>query len=692
MALESVGESVIVLDTSESGEEGCSSGDCVVLEQSEEQGGGSPLRVPPLWEEEVRQLPACTSWEDFLLGMDSLVLASSQVGEDLPLVSGLQEDVSCSQEVKTSAGDVGVAVASEGSSRKRQAEWPAEAQSSRPGRGEDISLRNQLAMSSEEEDNPTGERGGQYWLRLATAGGEDSMGRGEGEERGKGEVERDKRETSRDSDELVLDCGGEQFSEEEEPGVETPIVALKKYDVKYEELEGEKLEDEEVKDSGLDVFSLGNYCRAISSGSLCPKRRCGWVHYLAPTDAVTQFYRILANKPQDQVLKFAWFCLNPEVQERLEEEYRELVGEQAGEECWVDSGQAVHSHLEVCRAVFQAVLAEELQLPLGEDHLSELVELSTDIFPALDLGHTKKVLVPLLERAAPVLKSSEEGRQLLVSWAWDQLYLPHLSQGSLLPQQFHSTLSSLLAVSLQTLPQLAELLLYCSLAPSLQPCLASLHTLLTSTSALRADTALLTAKCLANLRDDDWRALQLAEVLPGLSLLADCLRDEAPEDVAKFYSALPEVEGLEVPSVPAYSSPRGLWIQRCLESRSWAALPQHLLTIPHSDLEELADFMENLVEEVERAAESGRLSISLPALLQVFLACGEKRGVPCSTLHQLLLRQIGLAFLVLLCRAMAWQEAATVVTLLAAANTNFTSTKLPAIGIFLDLNQVYTKV
>ena len=97
--------------------------------------------------------------------------------------------------------------------------------------------------------------------------------------------------------------------------------------------------------------------------------------------------------------------------------------------------------------------------------------------------------------------------------------------------------------STDTLLQLAEALL-CSLVPSLVPCLHSLHTLLASTGPLRADTALYTAKCLANLRDQEWRALRLAEVLPGLNLLASCLRDEDPEDVGKFYSQLPEVRGL----------------------------------------------------------------------------------------------------------------------------------------------------
>ena len=82
--------------------------------------------------------------------------------------------------------------------------------------------------------------------------------------------------------------------------------------------------------------------------------------------------------------------------------------------------------------------------------------------------------------------------------------------------------------------------------PSLVPSLEALHNLLGATEALSNDTALFAAKCLANLRDDDWRALKLSEVLPSLNLLSSTLVGERPEDVAKFYNCLPEVDGLQV--------------------------------------------------------------------------------------------------------------------------------------------------
>ena len=55
----------------------------------------------------------------------------------------------------------------------------------------------------------------------------------------------------------------------------------------------------------------------------------------------------------------------------------------------------------------------------------------------------------------------------------------------------------------------------------------------------------------------------------------------------------------------------------------------------------------------------------------------------------LLLGQLGLAFMVLLVRGNFWEEAGHVLAqLLGSLQVDFTSVKLPAIGIFLDLNQV----
>ena len=271
----------------------------------------------------------------------------------------------------------------------------------------------------------------------------------------------------------------------------------------------------------------------------------------------------------------------------------------------------------------------------------------------------------------------------LARWAWDRVHLPHLRRGSVLPQAFHGALAALLAAP-GTLPQAAEALLYSSLLPSLAPSLATLHTLLTA-PALDADTALFTAKTLANLRDHEWRLLRLAEVLPGLGLLAAGLVQEPPEDVAKFYSSLPEVEGLEVPDLPpAPQSPEQVAVERLVGEGRWAELPMRFLHIAPCEVEQLAGFVETLVEVVERVAENGQLAIGLPQLLLHFVTAVEVRST--SEVHLLLTRQLGLALFTLLCRATAWQEAAEVVALLAGRlATDFLATRLPAVGIFLGV-------
>ena len=270
---------------------------------------------------------------------------------------------------------------------------------------------------------------------------------------------------------------------------------------------------------------------------------------MSPNDAVNQFYRIMANKPTEQTITFARFCINLEVQERLEEGARELLGLADQEEdamYWVDStGEVVvHNHLDVGRAVFKEVLkTSQGELPLEADLVLELVELSSELFSALD--QCMEVMVPLLQRASSLM-TAEEDKAVVVRWAWASVYQPNLEKGVVLPQKFHDHMCSLLAASEDTFLQLAEALLYCSLVPSLVPSLEALHTLLIATQALSNDTALFAAKCLANLRDDDWRALKISEVLPSLNLLASSLVEERPEDVAKFYTCLPEVEGLQV--------------------------------------------------------------------------------------------------------------------------------------------------
>ena len=142
-----------------------------------------------------------------------------------------------------------------------------------------------------------------------------------------------------------------------------------------------------------------------------------------------------------------------------------------------------------------------------------------------------------------------------------------------------------------------------------------------------------------------------------------------------------------MPVLPPFPpSPEKLWIGKCVEAEKWQELTHKFFSTAPSEVEELAEFMEHLVEEVERVAESGNLKVGLINLLQLFLVQGHGR---ITHLHWLLLGQLGLAFMVLLVRGNFWEEAGHVLAqLLGSLQVDFTSVKLPAIGIFLDLNQV----
>ena len=147
-----------------------------------------------------------------------------------------------------------------------------------------------------------------------------------------------------------------------------------------------------------------------------------------------------------------------------------------------------------------------------------------------------------IDGGGKLLLTAEEDKVVVVRWAWASVYQPNLEKGVALPQKFHDQMCK---------------------------------------CALNNDTALFAGKCLSNLRYDDWRALNISEVLPSLNLLPSSLVDERPEDVSKFYTCLPEVEGLQVykicvskvhpplqvPVLPSFpSSSEKLWVGKCVEA------------------------------------------------------------------------------------------------------------------------------
>ena len=146
-----------------------------------------------------------------------------------------------------------------------------------------------------------------------------------------------------------------------------------------------------------------------------------------------------------------------------------------------------------------------------------------------------------------------------------------------------------------------------------------------------------------------------------------------------------------MPDLPPFPPlPEKLWVGKCVEAEKWQELIHKFFSTAAREVEELTEFMEHLVEEVERVAESGNLKMGLASLLQQFLVQGHGKT---THLHWLLLGQLGLAFMVLLVRGNFWEEASHVLAQLSGPlQLDFTSVKLPAIGIFLDLNQVNATV
>ena len=107
-------------------------------------------------------------------------------------------------------------------------------------------------------------------------------------------------------------------------------------------LDLEDPQETEDNDSGPDVYAYGNYCRRLLAGTLCPKSKCDWVHWLAPEHAVQQLFRISAHRPKEELLTFARFFTNLDIQERLLEEAGEAV-----------DSEACTDYRQVCRAVFK---------------------------------------------------------------------------------------------------------------------------------------------------------------------------------------------------------------------------------------------------------------------------------------------------------------------------------------------------
>ena len=205
-------------------------------------------------------------------------------------------------------------------------------------------------------------------------------------------------------------------------------------------------------------------------------------------------------------------------------------------------------------------------------------------------------------------KDARDSKRLAV-WAWRSLYLVSVEEGCILPVQFYSDLSSLLA-SHNMIPQLVEILLYTSLLPSLSLPLRILADLLTLEAELMASphsTVVLAGQVLSRLTSEEWRTLAaMANIKPGVATLIKTLASDDPADVYRFFESVPEFDGLEIPYIPP-SPQRGihLWIKENMSRGNFGALMEKFFSVKARDVESLAELTEDLYIELSSFRQGG---------------------------------------------------------------------------------------
>ena len=205
-------------------------------------------------------------------------------------------------------------------------------------------------------------------------------------------------------------------------------------------------------------------------------------------------------------------------------------------------------------------------------------------------------------------KDARDSKRLAV-WAWRSLYLVSVEEGCILPVQFYSDPSSLLA-SHNMIPQLVEILLYTSLLPSLSLPLRILADLLTLEAELMASphsTVVLAGQVLSRLTSEEWRTLAaMANIKPGVATLIKTLASDDPADVYRFFESVPEFDGLEIPDIPP-SPQRGihLWIKENMSRGNFGALMEKFFSVKARDVESLAELTEDLYIELSSFRQGG---------------------------------------------------------------------------------------
>merc|ERR1719318_1864497 len=128
-----------------------------------------------------------------------------------------------------------------------------------------------------------------------------------------------------------------------------------------------------------------------------------------------------------------------------------------------------------------------------------MVDISSSLYTIKD---GMEILVSLFHQTHVLLADAgpHPAAPRLLRWSWTSLYLDSLSNGVVLSAQFYSDICT----------------------------------------------------PLASLCTSEWVALsKLGKIQPGITLLVNTLKTDHPAEVHKFFDSLPELPGLEIPSLPA---------------------------------------------------------------------------------------------------------------------------------------------
>ena len=188
----------------------------------------------------------------------------------------------------------------------------------------------------------------------------------------------------------------------------------------------------------------------------------------------------------------------------------------------------------------------------------------------------------------------------------------------------------------------------------------------------------------SRLPTEDWIALHgMTDIKPGLQLLLTNLLHDDPEDTWKFYEAVPEMDGLEIPSVPQPSSSSLQdWVKARVVSWDWEGLARRFCSLEAKEVETLAEMTEIMVVQISKL-EAEMVRTAFQAGMEVVLeAWGQQR------VHSLFWTQVGLGLLVrLVCRS-DWLPASEIIALLTSKlHVAWLHIRPPSLHIFADIER-----